>query len=42
MPGLVVEDALLAKANRLYISAAIEDSEGVAVEQDPRAIVSKC
>jgi hypothetical protein len=37
-----VEDALLAKAYRLYVAAAIEDGKGVAVKQNSRAIVGEC
>ena len=41
MAGFVVEDSLLAKSDWLNISAAIEDCECVAIQQNPGSIVSE-
>src|SRR3569832_460448 len=41
MSRLVMEDALLAEAYRLYVAAAIEDGESVAIKQNPGAVVGK-
>jgi hypothetical protein len=36
-----MEDSLLAESYRLNISSAIEDGEGIALQQNPGSIVCK-
>ena len=41
MARFVVKDSLLAESDWLNVSAAIEDGESIAIQQNPGSIVSK-